>query len=232
MALREFIYLSDAKLRQFIPPARRLRRPGALRLTTPVGGIDLDAPAGDADSARGRQLDQVVGHLAETARWFGEPDLRPGGWVWFEAPLLYFTLRDADRDLVLFTDPAPGADPEYPAPDCRLLLHGSVRHLLGVIPVPVEDASLVEHGGGGDSAGTPFITAAGHVVRALTGTDTPAPPGAQGVRDLLDALDGLQPDLPTAPRTRGYARVTASLPATATAPRCLVASPLTVEYAP
>ncbi|MFE0346490.1 hypothetical protein [Streptomyces griseoluteus] len=52
MALREFIYLSDAKLRQFIPHPRRLRRPGALRLTTPVGGIDLDAPAGDADSAR------------------------------------------------------------------------------------------------------------------------------------------------------------------------------------
>ncbi|MET7673984.1 SAVMC3_10250 family protein [Streptomyces seoulensis] len=230
--MREFIYLSDAKLRQFIPHPRRLRRPGALRLTTPVGGIDLDAPAGDAESARGRQLDEVVRHLEESARWFGEPDLRPGEWVWFEAPLLYVTLRNADRDLLLFTDPAPGTDPQYPSAECRLLLHGSVRHLLGVTPVPVEGAALVEYGGFEGSGGTPFITDAGRFVRAVTGTEDPAPPGAQGVRDLLAALDAAQPDIPTAPRTQGYARVTTSLPATETAPRCLVASPLTVEYAP
>ncbi len=230
MALREFIYLSDAKLRQFIPHPRRLRRPGALRLTTPVGGIDLDAPTDDAGSARGRQLDQVVGHLAESARWFGEPDLRPGEWVWFEAPLLYVTLRRANRDLVLFTDPIPGADPQYPSADCRLLMHGSARHLLGMTPVSVEGPALTATDEG-SSACTTFVTDAGEVVRTLTGAGHPAPPGARGVRDLLAALDAAQPDIPTAAWTQGYARVTAALPATATAPRCLVASPLTVEYA-
>ncbi|MHB6910216.1 SAVMC3_10250 family protein [Streptomyces sp. CB02959] len=241
--MREFIYLSDAKLRQFIPKPRRLRRAGALRLSTPVGGIDLDAPATDADSSRQRQLAQVVEYLEEAARWFTEPDLRAGQWIQFEAPLRYITLKGDYRDMVLFVDSAPGEDPEYESAACRLIMHGSARHLLGLPAVPVEGPLLTDIDGG-CSMGTTFITAAGRVVRAMAAesalthdefvTDAHQPCNelsAQGVCDLLKTLDAVHAAVITAAWVQGYARVTTCMSATDTAPRCVVASPLTVEYA-
>ncbi|MFD8980940.1 SAVMC3_10250 family protein [Streptomyces sp. NPDC059564] len=238
--MREFIYVSDNKLRQFTAAPRRVHRTAALRLSTPFGGIDLDAPVTDTERARQRHLDQVSEHLGQSARWFAEPDLRPGQWVYFEAPLRQVSLAGRFRRLVLFADPAPGEDPGYERETgCRLLMHGSARHLLGQPPEPVEGPPL-EGITGGDSIGTAFVTQAGQVVRTLADQQdpeagAPAGPGPElsgnGIHDLLLALDSDRGQAGTASWTRGYARVTARLASTTGGAPCLVASPLTVEYA-
>ncbi|MFK0216822.1 SAVMC3_10250 family protein [Streptomyces vinaceus] len=238
--MREFIYVSDNKLRQFTAPPRRLHRTAAVRLSTPFGGFELDAPLVDAERARQRHLIQVSEHLEESARWFADPDLRPGHWVWFEAPLRQISLTGRFRHLVLFVDPAPGEDLTYDEErGCRLLMHGSGQHLLGQPPERVDRLPL-EGIAGGDSIGTTFLTQAGQVVQALSLQQEPAVDGEaprqglpeDGVRDLMLALDSAPRQARMASWTRGFARVTALLPSSPGIAPCLVASPLTVEYAP
>ncbi len=209
-------------------------------MSTPFGGFELDAPVTDTDRARQRHLNQVSEHLEESSRWFADPDLRPGHWVWFEAPLRQISLTGRFRHLVLFADPAPGEDLAYDEETgCRLLMHGSARHLLGQPPEQVEGLEL-EGIAGGDSIGTTFLTQAGQVVQALSLQQDPAVDGeapgpglpAEGVRDLMVALDSAPGQAHTASWTRGFARVTALLPSPPGNAPCLVASPLTVEYAP
>lgn len=239
--MRDVIYLSVGKLQQFLPEPRRAPRAGAVRLSTPFGvGVDVDAQATDGEQGRMRQLRQVQKHLEDTALWYEEPGLRPGLWVQFEAPMRCVTLRGAYRDLLLFVDLGPGS-----VAGCRLLLHGSARHLLGWTPQLTDGPVLNEIGGGGDSVGAVFLTRAGQVVEALSpdfdpGTAAPADAAsvsplapalsATGIRDLLRALDVGQDGIDTTAPMTGYARVTALLPERGGAPRCLVASPLTVEY--
>ncbi|MFF7927389.1 SAVMC3_10250 family protein [Streptomyces mirabilis] len=236
--IREFVYLSDAKLQQFSQP-RRFVLPGAVRLTTPAVGVDVDAPAADSERDRMRRLEKLDKYLGERAEWFAEPGLRPGRWVWFEAPLRCVTLQGEYRHMVLFADPAPGEDPHYEQETgCRLLLHGSARHLVGYTPVAVEGPAL-EGIDGGSSIGTTFLTTAGQAVRALSLEHDPVADGVMppptnlngsGVRDLMNAVDARHGQAPGAWMC-GLARVTVELPATESAARCLVASPLSVEYA-
>ncbi|MFC8276364.1 SAVMC3_10250 family protein [Streptomyces sp. NPDC057271] len=236
---REFVYLSDGKLRQFARP-RRFTRPGAVRLTTPVGGVDVEASAADAEHMRMQRLREVDQHLAERARWFAEPGLRPGQWVWFEASLHCVTLHGGYQRMVLFADPAPGDEPRpEEETGCRLLLHGSTRHLVGYAPATIDGPAL-EDIDGGSSIGTTFLTTAGQAVRALSTEPDPTADGApvpgvglsgSGVRDLIAAIDARHADLSASTRMCGFARVTAELPAGESATRCLIASPLSVEYA-
>ncbi|MFB7087255.1 SAVMC3_10250 family protein [Streptomyces sp. NPDC056296] len=238
--MREFLYLSDGKLRQFLPEPRRFRRPSAIRLNTPVGGVDVETQAATDDRARLMHLRQVDKHLDKRALWFTEPDLCQGQWVWFEAPLRCVTLRGEYQHMVLFVDPASGEEPEYEQEtDCRLLLHGSAHHLMGYVPVAIDGPPL-EGITGGSSIATTFMTSAGHVVRSLslehdsTELGLPAPDidlSGDAVRSLIAALDVQSTATGRAGRMCGYARITADLPATNAAERCIVASPLAVEYA-
>jgi hypothetical protein len=237
--MREFVYISDGKLQQFLPKPSRLTRPAAIRLTTPVGGLDVE-PGSPVERERLQHLERVDKHLNRRADWYAGPELRPGGWVWFEAPLRFVTLRGAYQHLVLFADPAPGEEPAHEQETgCRLLMHGSARHLLGYAPATIDGLPL-EGIEGGSSIGTTFLTTAGHVVRALSLEHDPAadsvpPPSpglsGDGVRHLVAALDARHEQAGSAALMHGYARVTSVLPATDSARRLVVASPLTVEYA-
>ncbi|MFJ3221236.1 SAVMC3_10250 family protein [Kitasatospora sp. NPDC086801] len=237
--MREAVYLSAGKLEQFLPGPRRLARTGAFQVTTPFGGVNLDAPAATGDPGRRRHLEQVLKQLRKTARPFPAPDLHAGQWIRFEISLNCVTLRDEYRDLVLFADPAPRENPDHErAPGGRLLMHGSVRHLLGREPEIVNGPELSGFDGG-NSIGSTFLTKAGEVVAALaTDHDPLAPPPneptnlpAAGVRRLLGALDSGSSGLDLSVPMTGFARVTVNLPATSNGPRCLVATPLIVEYA-
>lgn len=211
-----------------------------MRLSTPVVGVDVGAPTADSERERLLRLKQVDKHVSERARWFAEPGLQAGNWVWFEAPLRCVTLRGDYQHMVLFLDPAPGQETEYEQETgCRLLLHGSSRHLVGYTPAAVDGPAL-ESVDRGSSMGTMFLTTAGQVVGALSlGHDpvaegVPAPAtdlNGNGVRELIDAIDSWQGPPGSAAWMCGHARVTADLPATDSAARCIVASPLTVEYA-
>lgn len=251
--LRDVIYLSAGKLQQFLPEPRRAPRTAGVRLSTPFGfGVDVDAQEADGEQGRMKHLRQVQKHLEETALWYEDPGLRPGTWVQFEAPMRCVTLRGAYRDLLLFVDSGTASGTASGAASgsgedagCRLLLHGSARHLLGWTPQLAEGPALSGMVGG-DSVGTVFLTRAGQVVEALSSGSGPqadaaaddapvsplAPaPSATGIRDLLRALDAGREDIDTTAPMFGYARVTALLPGQGTVPRCLVASPLMVEYA-
>lgn len=238
--MREFVYVSEGKLRQFLPKPSRLTRPGAIRLNTPLGGLDVEPGTPGTEHGRLQHLERVDKHLNSHADWFAEPGLRPGGWLWFEAPLRCVTLRGEYQHLVLFVDPVPGEDPAYERETgCRLLMHGSARHLLGYAPATIEGPPL-EGIDGGSSIGTTFLTTAGHVVRALSleheaaAASVPPPRpdvSGAGVRHLVTALDARHEQAGSAALMQGYARVTAVLPPSGGAQRLVVASPLTVEYA-
>ncbi|WP_344524157.1 SAVMC3_10250 family protein [Streptomyces albiaxialis] len=240
--MREIVYLSESKLRQFVPVPRRIPRMAALRVTTPFGGVDMDAPVKDGEKDQLRHLHKVCEQVQLAADWYAAPDLRPGQWVQFEVPLRCVTLSDAHQDLVLFVDRARGRDGGRPsAQDCRLLMHGSVRHLRGWTPIPV-DGPEPEGANSLSSLGTAFATRAGQVVETLTrnrdrlSTEQAARQVAmrlpdRGVQDLLHALDDEDGSFNMSALMTGYARVSGILPHTDATSRCVVASPLVVEYA-
>ncbi|MFJ3141340.1 SAVMC3_10250 family protein [Streptomyces halstedii] len=240
--LREIVYLSESKLRQFLPEPRRVPRTGALRLTTPLGGIDMDAPAADVEQGQLRHLRDVHKHVELVAGWYASPDLRPGQWVQFEVPLRCVTLSGAHQDLVLFVDSAGGRGTDLDADGlCRLLMHGSVRHLRSWAPTSVDGPAL-EAESSVSSLGAAFVTRVGQVVDVLTSHRDPLPAEqtssrtemrlhGRGVQELLDALDDEDDDIDVSAMMTGYARVTGILPGTSATPRCVVASPLVVEYA-
>ncbi|MET9013975.1 SAVMC3_10250 family protein [Streptomyces olivaceoviridis] len=239
--MREIVYLSESKLRQFMPEPRRAPRAGALRVTTPFGGIDMDAPTTDEEQSR--HLRQVYRHVELVADWYAKPGLRPGQWVQYEVPLRCVTLSGAHEDLVLFVDPAPGRDSDLASEQgCRLLMHGSVRHLRGWNPMSI-DGPVLEVANSASSLGHAFVTRAGQVVEALTRHRDPmaadrtasrtAPDlHGRGVQELLHALDDDDLSLDTSALMTGYARVTGVLSGSSANRPCVVASPLIVEYAP
>ncbi|WP_406315762.1 SAVMC3_10250 family protein [Streptomyces sp. NBC_00118] len=240
-AVREFVYISEAKLGQFRAEPSRFARKGILRLTSPVGSLDLEPPANDAERDRDLRLKQVDKHLEERAEWFADPNVQPGDWVWFEAPLQYVTLPGAFQHIVLFADPAPGQHAEYEQEaNCRLLMHGSMRHLIGYAPATADGTALEGMHDGGASFGIKFLTSAGQAVSALStqhdpvAEGVPAPPvqlTGSAVHDLIEIVDQTYGPMGAAAWMSGFARVTIVLPASDTTARCVVASPLTVESA-
>jgi hypothetical protein len=236
--LLEIAYLSEGKLQQFVAEPRRLPRASGLRLTTPLGGIDIDTPTTNVEFGKRRHLQEVYRHLELVAEWYAAPELRPGQWIQFEAPLRCVTLSGAHQDLVLFVDSVrPQHADHATARDPRLLMHGSARHLRGWTPMPVDGPEL-EVVNSASSLGASFVTRAGQVVEELTrhreplseGQPTAADLHRRGVEALLRALDEEDTGIDTSTMMTGYARVTGLLPSSDTIPRCLVASPLVVEY--
>ncbi|MFD0419787.1 SAVMC3_10250 family protein [Streptomyces sp. NPDC127108] len=245
--MRELVYLSDRKLRQFMPERPRRLVRGGWQVTTPVGGVGLDPEVPDAERERGERLRRIVRHVSAAAGWFAEPGLRAGSWVQFEAPLNFRVLRDVAPGMVLFVDPPVSVDGYGTGGEVRLLLHGSVEHLAGGrVPVVAEPPALSEEvhhegswgGSGGDDWVELVTTHASALLGSLTGQpdavseDQPQEPVSpvtllEGTRQLLAALDRQLP-VETAAWMRGYARVTAALGGGGV--RYVVATPLYVEY--
>lgn len=244
--VREVVYLSEGKLNEFLPEPRRALPAVKLHAGVSLAGINVETPASNSVQDLRRHLKRVEKAMARHTPRHTESELAPGRWVRFEAALDWVTLRGRYQDLVLFVDRAPDrARPDPAGATRRVLLHGSARHLLGRPPVQVDGPALTGLDGGGHSAGTAFVTNAGHAVSALAGASDPLEPesGADGephpsrpllhragIRDLLAALDAERTEVSTSAVMTGYARVSALLPETATEASCLVASPLIVEY--
>ncbi|MFD7528559.1 SAVMC3_10250 family protein [Streptomyces sp. NPDC059849] len=245
--MREIVYLSEGKLNQFMPEPRRALPAVKLHAGVSLAGINVENPAPDSTRDLRRHLKQVEKQVARHTLQYTEPELTPGRWVRFSAPLNWVTLRGRYQDLVLFVDPAPeSTHPSAAGTTRRLLLHGSARHLRGRPPIQVDGPELSVLTSGGCSAGMTFVTNAGHVVSALAHALDPLEPesGADGensseptdprhragIRDLLAALDAESTEVSTSAMMTGYARVSALLPETTTEASCLVASPLIVEY--
>ncbi|GGV15163.1 SAVMC3_10250 family protein [Streptomyces spectabilis] len=244
--MRELVYLSDRKLRQFMPERRRSLGRRGWQVTTPVGGVGIEAGAPDAEREREKRLRRIVDHVSVSARWFTEPEVRAGAWVEFEAPLNYRALNGAAPGMVLFFDPATAVEGYESGGALRLVLHGSVAHLAGDLePTVAEPPALAERGwdGGISSCGPSWVQLATHAATLLGALavqpSAASEPGhapdspltlAEGTRQVLAALDGQLP-AETAAWMHGHARVTAAVPAPGgERVRYLVATPLYVEY--
>ncbi|MFF4503696.1 SAVMC3_10250 family protein [Streptomyces sp. NPDC001401] len=156
--LSELVYLSDAKLRQFLPLAGRRfgSLKAALKLTTPLVSMDVTSST-NSDQARMNQFRRVALQIERNAVWFAESRHLPGRWIYFEAPLNFMPLAEPFGHMVVFLDPGDpfdGYDPRHLSdvdPDSegerqasggrvRLLLHGSADHLLLETEHPLHEA--------------------------------------------------------------------------------------------
>ncbi|MFB6934467.1 SAVMC3_10250 family protein [Streptomyces chartreusis] len=235
--MQELVYLSDAKLRQFVPERRRRTRIGRrltnfrLDASTPAGGGGLEvglAEGGNEPSSVDRLAD-VIKYVEEHALWYEDPQARAGRWVYFEAP--FNTVIAGDTVLLLDT-PAARAD-EREQDGLSLLLHGSASHLL--IDAPA--ASINPHHAGVNRSALIHIL---HDLRRvpLPGVEQmdaePASvsPHPYAIHKILCASNR-SPG--SAAWMRGYARVTLRVPPRhadfAEPHAALVATPLYVEYA-
>lgn len=129
----EYVYLSDAKLRQFVPSEPswwsrlRVRKlAGKARVASLETSVEIDV--GDVADAEVRKL---VDHLSEDAQWYRQDGLLPGTWVFFEGRIGYESLTGG---AALFCE-AGGWDKT----STRILLHGSATHLVGRTAVPAPD---------------------------------------------------------------------------------------------
>jgi len=136
MAMRELVYLSERKLRQF----QRQRSPRLWHRVEEVGAkaplnlgeisLGLSEPAKQhPDLAR---VLRYIDNSDRPPRWFAEEGVRPGDWVQFEARLNYkiVTARRSptpSSGLLFWEPPLPHTN----SPP-RLLLHGSPEHLMDV----------------------------------------------------------------------------------------------------
>ncbi|MFE1230244.1 SAVMC3_10250 family protein [Streptomyces sp. NPDC058745] len=239
--MRELLYLSDSKLRQFVRERRRSHtgfRLTAFRATTPVGGLEVEAAAdSDTDRQKQKHLALVVRHIEEQALWFQDPVARAGQWVYFEAPLNVFVTY-TQPDTVMFIDTQPGAVDEYDQPDgARLLLHGSSSHLLSTVPyIPLEYEPI------GRQSGPPVPTM---TLAALSEVSLPTAEDQAGSTPVIKRPGSLPSKVhklfraaqnATSVRSavwmRGYARITATIGISKGGRTpCVLATPLYVEYA-
>ncbi|MEV7095928.1 SAVMC3_10250 family protein [Amycolatopsis sp. NPDC051045] len=121
----EYVYLSDAKLRQFVPSEPswwsrlRVRKfAGKARVASLETSVEIDVA--DVADAEVRKL---IDHLGEDAQWYRQDGLIPGTWVFFEGRIGYQSLPEG---AALFCE-AGSRDKT----STRIMLHGSANHLVG-----------------------------------------------------------------------------------------------------
>jgi hypothetical protein len=236
LQVREFIYLSDRKLRQFLPdPIPKWRRLGKLRarVNAPIGSISVESFRPDAQSAKATHLEKVVHQVEQTAQWFTADDVRPGEWIFFEERFNYWVFQPSHGSaIVLFLNLGDGESRLV-----RLLLHGSPEHLLG--GTPVQDRLRFAAAGPSPSDGSWLRDMLPVLRKVIRGLDSdPKKPGFDEARslgwdmeDIVHALD--QSNSPaTAMWLAGYGRVTARVKSSSTknsGVTFVTASPLYVE---
>lgn len=127
--VRELVYLSKRKLRQFdLGWWRDLR--ARVKATIKPPGIELTVET-DVRRSDLAVLDAVIAALERSDRapvWFTE-DVQPGQWVRFEAPMSYTTIGTA----IVFLDVDEQSQAYPSGGQVRLMLHGSAVHLVEVI---------------------------------------------------------------------------------------------------
>jgi hypothetical protein len=226
--MRELIYLSDSKLEQFLPELRSLWPRPKLSLKTPFAGVEVD-PTPDARKSRLQHLAKVTAQIKRSAEWFAAPDLGPGQWVAFQAPLNYVILPEALGRMLVFIDPGRAVSGYPGGESVRLLLHGSSRHLIGGPPprqakVPEGENAYYEYTGFGSSAMPGYYHAVKNVevlLRAFYGNidfERDVSESPEKARDhlprgtqLLAAAIDKQVHPKMAAWMAGYARVTISV---------------------
>lgn len=129
--VRELVYLSKSKLRQFdLGSKRGLLGQAKATIKDPMGISELTVET-VVPREKLPKIDTVLTALDGSDRapvWFTEP-VQPGQWVRFEAPMSYIVIGTA---VVLLDVEEPSI--AYPSGGgIRLLLHGSAEHVVGTV---------------------------------------------------------------------------------------------------
>lgn len=245
--MREFVYLSDNKLRQFIDPGPRRRwwpSSGKVSLSLPVGSMEVQQDATQGRRLIEQRLGAVDAHVDLAARWYADEDVGAGDWVAFEVPLLYSLLEP----LVLFVDPLNPRDVRQ----TRLLLHGSASSMRPDLWEDAQQSPGMPH----QHSEASFVYEMEGAFRSLHFVQDPLRHGAEpsvdperrlrrSVARVIATLDNNFSPV-TAAWMRGVARVSVRFPAEpspeesgelvdespSTPGAIVVASPLYVERAP
>ncbi|MFH9086523.1 SAVMC3_10250 family protein [Streptomyces sp. NPDC017673] len=244
--MQELVYLSDAKLRQFVPEGRPLtwlRRLTRARMdvTTPAGGGGVEVELAEPQNGQSvpDRLAAVMKHLDERSLWYQDPGARAGRWVYFEAPFNTVVVETGESSkTVLFLDSMATRANESERDGVGLLLHGSARHLRVDMSSTISRTSLYGIVGSGlhmatrRLESTPPLPAAERLLE--TEIEPVELPGAERNRFLARFIQASSMSPETAAWMRGYARVTmrADRPEHRFGlPSVLAATPLYVEYA-
>ena len=251
-SIHDFVYLSTQKLADLIVQTSVLQRRSftvRAQVRSPVVSLALassSAPTNTGStSARLAQdelvkLGRAVDEINKRSLWYSDPVVQAGSWIYFETSMNYCLLQSHYFDpAVVFVDHVD----LLPDPSVRLLLHGSVGHLLGR-PKLVDVSADVERLRTSPSSGE-FVYALAdnveEVVQTIHATQDAftVSPGIQargslssGIAQLLRVLDQ-KFVTDTAASLGGVARVTASVTARGglrNVERFVMASPLYIEY--
>ena len=244
--MRELVYLSEAKLKQFVAGRpRRLHGRAQVEgeLTVPgIGGLRASSAAPDQNAGAVAELKKVISALEKSdraARWFADSRVQPGQWVHFDLPLCYTTIADRGARAVVFLGSDEPADGSSTVAATRLLLHGSAEHLLDG-----QDGDAANRDGWRSPVRYTQVRQFIHLLYRLNrhSTSSDSEPDADeldlrsgrflegDVHEVFELLeDALAPRL-TAAWMAGYARVTAVLREEGFV--TVLATPLYVEYAP
>ncbi|MFI7114556.1 SAVMC3_10250 family protein [Nonomuraea sp. NPDC050227] len=150
--MRELVYVSERKLRQFSPRRSASgwwERITGLAIKGPFGLGEASVSLANGTSVRHLNLAQVIRYIERAHRPLAsylDEALEPGQWIKFEARLSYKFRRWEDgygqsRAMLFFWEPTPHDSPTV----TRLLLHGSPAHLVGAADVP-ETSFSFSHG--------------------------------------------------------------------------------------
>ncbi|VVJ21325.1 Uncharacterised protein [Amycolatopsis camponoti] len=235
--MRELVYVSDAKLRQVLPglPKASAFRglEGSLELKGPVStGAKFEKKASKETDQSLRKAVDVLEKSSRAPSWFADPDVRPGTWTHFEAPMAYRVLSLHPGEALVFVD-VDAATPEYPTGGrLRLLLHGSAHHLLETRSGSERESERLRGSRWHEFAEMMrlFLTddaAAKDPDAAKTIQDYSEFYASRIWEDVRNLTRTLQPGY-TAAWMAGYARVTARIPTADGV--VLAASPLYVEH--
>lgn len=144
----EFVYVSDAKVRQFVPAkaawwqGMRAKKLGAKLKFSPVeAALEVEPSEIAADT---KKLHNLIRYLEESGRYYTEPDVIPGEWVMFDGRIgIAHVDTPPVQGAVLFCEAEP-----ITVTTPRIMLHGSARHLEpGMAPLPARDQGVGEDGG-------------------------------------------------------------------------------------
>jgi hypothetical protein len=134
----EYVYLSNDKVRQFLPSEQSWwSRIKAKKFGGKAGAagleVSLEFEPSEAAASNAR-LEKIRDHIGEAGRWFEEPGLTPGEWVFFEGRIGYQAL---DEGAVLFCQ-SGGLTPSKN----RIVLHGSATNLVGTTVTSAASTSI------------------------------------------------------------------------------------------
>lgn len=131
--VREFVYLSDRMLRQFAPSHESWWN--RIKLKKLAGSIGTSGAKFEFESAASTgalplgDLTKVVSYIQESALWYADSSVHPGRWIFFDAPITYWTLDSvANTGSTMFFDIVPQG---HRVGRRRLFLHGATDHLIG-----------------------------------------------------------------------------------------------------